>query len=305
MNIYYHSQYNIDLGVLNRLHPFDGRKFSKIHHEISRLPQIQLKSPEFPVSNDFIEIFVNELLHRLLSSKRYILKALEAPHIPLIPFSIIDKRVLLPMRWAVQGTIEATKAALAGANCWNLSGGYHHASPGSAEGFCVYNDIGIAVEALRRNGEIQSNDRILIIDVDAHHGNGNAHTFMENEQITILDIYNDDIYPQSEFTKKRVNISIPLHTGTSGDEYIGALNNALNQLNGDFRLSFVIAGSDVLVSDKLGGFRLSVEDTTNRDSLICERLMAISTPFVFLGGGGYSKQSAEAVIKSISNLYKT
>jgi histone deacetylase 11 len=304
MNIYYHNQYNIDLGVLNRLHPFDGRKFYKIHREISGLPKINLKRPEFQVSKDIIDLFVNELLHRLLSSKRYILKALEVPYIPLIPFSVIDKRVLLPMRWAVQGTLEASRDALAGVNCWNLSGGYHHASPGAAEGFCVYNDIGIAYKALRKTGEIKSSDRILIIDVDAHHGNGNAHTFMENDHIAILDVYNDDIYPQSKFTKKRVNIPVPLHTGTLGDEYIRALYGALEQLNGNFRLSFVVAGSDVLATDKLGGFSLSVEDITKRDALICDRLKALSIPFVFLGGGGYSKQSAEATIKSISNLYE-
>ena len=305
MNIYYHSEYDIDLGVLNRLHPFDGRKFSKIHREISGLPGINLKKPEGPVSVDIINQFANELLQRILSSKRYILTALGMPHIPLIPFSVIDRRVLLPMRWAVQGTIEASKAAVEGVNCWNLSGGYHHASPGSAEGFCVYNDIGIAFETLSKNGEITSNDRVLIIDVDAHHGNGNAHTFLENDHVVILDVYNDDIYPQSEFTKKRVNFPVPLHTGTLGDAYMGALNSALDQLNDDFRLSFVIAGSDVLASDKLGGFKLSVEEVYKRDALICERLKALSTSFVFLGGGGYSKQSAEAMIKSISNLYRT
>ena len=80
------------------------------------------------------------------------------------------------MRWGVAGTLEASKAALAGKNCWNLAGGYHHASQRSAEGFCLYNDIGIAHQELLKTGLLKSDDNILIIDVDAHNGNGNALT---------------------------------------------------------------------------------------------------------------------------------
>jgi histone deacetylase 11 len=143
----------------------------------------------------------------------------------------------------------------------------------------------------------------LLIDVDAHHGNGNAYTFMDNRNITILDIYNDDIYPQSEYTKERVDVSVPLHGGTPGDRYLAALESALKQLRGDYRMAYVIAGTDVLDSDKLGGFKLTVEDIQNRDALIYRRLNALSIPFVFLGGGGYSKQSADAIVKSITNCF--
>jgi histone deacetylase 11 len=303
MNIYYHTQYNIDLGILNRLHPFDGVKFSRIYKKISRLPQINIKRPDGPISQDIINNFANELLQRLLSSKRYILNALEVPYIPLLPFSLVDKRILVPMRWGVKGTIEASKDALSGNNSWNLSGGYHHASPNSAEGFCIYNDVGIAYETHLKNGDIARDDRVLIVDVDAHHGNGNAHTFMGNNNVTILDAYNDNTYPQSPCTKKRVDISVQFQKGVTGPEYIKAIDDALNKIEGSFRIAFVIAGTDVLASDPLGGFNLSVEDCTSRDSLIFEKLKALSIPFVFLGGGGYSKNSTKAIVKSISNLY--
>lgn len=303
MNVYYHTQYNIDLGILNRLHPFDGVKFSRIYEEISRLSQIYIKRPDGPISHNIINNFVNELSQRLLSSKRYILNALEVPYIPFIPFSWIDKRILVPMRWGVGGTIEASIAALNGTNSWNLSGGYHHASPNSAEGFCIYNDVGIAYETHLKSGDIAKDDRVLIVDVDAHHGNGNAHTFMGNNNITILDVYNDDIYPQSPYTKRRVDISVPLHKGVTGDKYIKTIDDTLNKIEGHFRIAFVIAGTDVLASDPLGGFKLSVKDCAKRDALIFEKLKALSIPSVFLGGGGYSKNSAKAIVKSISNLY--
>jgi histone deacetylase 11 len=303
MNIYYHPKYNIDLGLLNKLHPFDGLKFSKIFEVIKDKPDINIVEPKNPIPQVVIDEYVGHLLRRLLHSKRYILNALELPFIPIIPFSLIDKKLLLPMRWAVNGTLESMKKALSGINCWNLSGGFHHASRDSAEGFCVYNDIGIAHKEHLKSSDLDRDDRILIIDVDAHHGNGNAHTFMENANVTIIDIFNDDIYPKSSFTKKRVNISVPLHNNTIGPEYLKSLEAALNKIDGSYRIAIVVAGTDVLSSDPLGGLALTVADVVNRDSIIFEKLKKMSIPVVYLGGGGYSRESVNATFESITKLY--
>jgi len=136
------------------------------------------------------------------------------PYIPLLPFSIIDKRILLPMRWGVAGTTAAMTDALKGNNAWNLAGGYHHATSRSSEGFCIYNDIGIALQEASAVGLINETDKVLIVDIDAHHGNGKAYTFMNNHNVIILDIYNKDVYPQNNLTKERVNINVPLAAGT-------------------------------------------------------------------------------------------
>jgi len=303
LNIYYHPEFNFNLGLLNKLHPFEGRKFTKIHREIERLSGVVFKQPDKPVSPEVVENFVNDLLKRLIKGKRYVLEALELPYIPLLPFSYIEKKILLPMRWGVAATMVATKDSLSGNNCWNLSGGYHHASPKSAEGFCIYNDIGITYNELLRLGQLDSQDRILIIDVDAHHGNGNATTFQLNKNVTLLDIYNNDIYPQNSFTKKRVDINVPLPANTSGEHYLHALEKALHKLDSHYRIAYVIAGTDVLATDKLGGLKLSVEQCADRDELIFNKLSSISVPAIFLGGGGYSRDSATAVTTSIKRLY--
>jgi histone deacetylase 11 len=303
MNIYYHAGYNIDLGLFNRLHPFDGLKFSKVFQAIKKIPGIRIGQPGGPVSQQLIEGFAGDGLRPLLNHRSYLLNALELPFPPNIPFSIIDKKILLPMRWAVQGTVDAAHGALDGATSWNLSGGYHHASADSAEGFCVYNDIGIAYLDLLNNARIEKNDPLLIVDVDAHHGNGNAQIFMENDNVSIVDIFNDDIYPASPLTKKRVDIAMPLHSSTTGPEYHGALDAALDRIHGGYRIAFVIAGTDVLSSDPLGGFRLSVEDVVRRDRKIFEKLRDLSIPAVCLGGGGYSEDSIKAITESISNLH--
>lgn len=303
MRVFYDQAYNIDFGFINRIHPFDGTKFRKVADAIEGLAGARLESPEGPIAMHEIDSFVDALLKLLLRKKRYILRALELPYVPFIPMSFIDRRILLPMRWGVAGTSRAARAALAERHiCWNLAGGYHHASRAAAEGFCIYNDVGITVEALRRDGLLADDARILIIDIDAHHGNGNAYVFMEAAHVTILDIYNQAIYPQNAFTRDRVNINIPLDPGTGGNEYLDKLERGLSELQGVFDLAFVVAGTDVLSSDRLGGLGLSIGDCVKRDGLVFEKLRSLSTPAVFLGGGGYSGDSAEAIIGSLKML---
>lgn len=303
MILQYHTQYNFNMGLFNRFHPFDGQKYCRVAEALKGNGAIEVESPDEPTDRAIIDDFLGNLLRRLVRKKRYVLNALGLPFLQFVPFSTIDKRILLPMRWAVQGTIDSTRQALSGKNCWNLGGGYHHASRDSSEGFCIYNDIGIAyVEALK-SSIFNHTDRVLIIDVDAHHGNGNAQTFIDNENVFILDIFNDDIYPlKSEFTKARVNIPVPLKKGTSGESYLGALDGALSKVRGDFRVAFVIAGTDVLATDPIGGLMLSIDDVCERDKMILKRLNSLSIPAVFLGGGGYGKNSARATIRSIVEL---
>ena len=151
-------------------------------------------------------------------------------------------------------------------------------------------------------GKLQADDRVAIIDVDAHHGNGNARVFMENTSVVLLDIYNVEIYPTSPATRERVDVSVPVASGTSGADYLEKLEAALTRLNGAFRLAFVVAGTDVLNIDPLGGLGLGIVDCVTRDRLVLERLRALSVPAVVTGGGGYSKDSSTAIIASIKSL---
>jgi histone deacetylase 11 len=305
MKIFYHPNYNIDFGILNRLHPFDGTKYAKVYNAIKDIPGIDIEIVPAPITLEDAREFANDLLKLLYVNKRYILNALALPYIPLLPFSLIDRKILLPMRWAVRGTILAAKHALTGHDCWNLAGGYHHATRAGCEGFCIYNDIGITVRQLRQQNLLAPDARILIIDVDAHHGNGNAYVFLEDEQATLLDIYNKDIYPQGiegDFTKRRVNIGLPIPNGTDGTRYLQRLEQGLSLLQPGYALAFVVAGTDVLAGDPLGGLRVSVDDCVARDAMVLARLRALGVPAVFLGGGGYSANSAKQIAASLRNL---
>ena len=156
-----------------------------------------------------------------------------------------------------------------------------------------------------KSGQLTPEDKILIIDTDAHHGNGNAYTFMENNNVTLLDVYNAGIYPTSGYTRERVNIPVPLMPGTDGTTYLEKYSEALNTLGDDYRMAFVVAGTDVLLADKLGGLYLTVDDVAEREQLILKALNKRSIPTVVLGGGGYSKESAVAVTAAIQRCVDT
>ena len=238
--------------------------------------------------------------HRI-RNKNDIFQALEVPRIPFITFSFLDRKILSPMRWGVAGTVLGASNALKnGGIYWNVSGGYHHAMQQNMEGFCIYNDVGICHRQMVTEELLALGDKVLIIDTDAHHGNGNAYTFMENKQVTILDVYNAGIYPTSGYTRDRVDIPVPLPPGTDGQTYLQRYSEALGELDDDYRLAFVVAGTDTLMSDKLGGLCLSIDDVAEREKLTLQALSRRSIPTVLLGGGGYSKNSAKSVIHAIS-----
>jgi len=302
IHLFYNEKFNIDLGLLRYLHPFDGIKFKTVFDSIKHNPNIQFHTSELPIQQTIVEEFMNELIRRLVHHKIPILRALEVPNIPFVGFNYLDKTILSPMRYGVSATLQATKLALTGKNCWNLAGGYHHASQHSMEGFCIYNDIGITYQELIKSGELLSTDQVLIIDTDAHHGNGNARTFIDNDKVKILDVFNNDIYPKSEFTRERIDFPVPLHSGISGDEYLTKYRAALSKLTSDYKVAFVVAGTDVLASDKLGKMQLTIDDVVEREKITLERLQALGIPVVFLGGGGYSKESAQAISAAISRV---
>lgn len=301
MKVIYSRHYNINLGVLNYLHPFDGTKFQAIHEGLKANSRIEFIEPSGPVGMEVVDEFLSGVMQHRVRNKNGIFQALEIPRIPLVSFELLDKKILTPMRWGVAGTmLGATLALENGGIYWNLSGGYHHAMQQNMEGFCIYNDIGICHQQLVRKGLLSPDDKILIIDTDAHHGNGNAYTFMENRKVTILDVYNAGIYPTSGFTRDRVDIPVPLMPGTEGQTYLQRYGEALEKLDDDYRLAFVVAGTDTLLCDKLGGLCLSIDDVAEREKLTLQALGQRSIPAVILGGGGYSKDSAKSVIRAVS-----
>ena len=188
-------------------------------------------------------------------------------------------------RLAVQGTVNAALMALHDGLAGNLAGGTHHAMPDHAEGFCVLNDVAVAVRAVQRSGWAR---RALIVDLDVHQGNGNAAFFHGDPDVFTLSLHGEKNYP---FRKPPSSLDVPLPDGTTDDAYLGALcpalQTAIDQARPD--LVFYLAGVDVLAGDRYGRLALTREGLQARDRHVCETVRAAGVPLCLLLSGGYAE----------------
>jgi histone deacetylase 11 len=210
------------------------------------------------------------------------------------------------MKWATAGTILASKEALLSHMAFNLSGGYHHAEEEQGDGFCIYSDVAVAISALRLEEQLHSGDQIVVIDLDAHQGNGLERIYMNDGSVHFFDLYNADIYPGDDFAKSRIDCNLPIASGTDGYVYLKIVEDQLvpflDHLNPIPKLAFYLAGTDVHEKDPLGGLKLSTDQILRRDMFVVSTLCRRGIPLVMLLSGGYTRRSYQIVSQSIGNI---
>ncbi len=221
----------------------------------------------------------------------------------------LENRLLGAMRLATSGTVLAARTALQCGLAVNLGGGYHHASRDKGEGFCCYADIHVALQCLRREGVLEvGRDRIMIIDLDAHQGNGHERLSVGDGDIYIFDMYNRAIYPQDYLARKRIDYDLPLPSGVDETIYLQQLKKhlplALAAANQP-RLAFYIAGTDIYEHDQLGGLCVSSEGIQSRDRFVLNTLTAAGVPTVMVTGGGYSRESYGHIANTLVYIFET
>ena len=316
--IFYHEQYNF--------HPPKWvPKFIDFERSKHVFEQLNLgdnyQSPHGPVSkNDLRLVHFPEYLDSLKTIdgiKKII------PGSPDIPASSreLEKFLLTPMRYLTQGTIDATFAALKHGLAINLGGGFHHAKQNSGSGFCCYSDIAIAIEKMWRHAVWSWNKlwweypyqdtRVLIVDLDAHQGNGYEDIFCglgeRDGQVAIFDVYNEHTFPYDRGAKESIRFPFPLAPETTTDDtylslLIKELPTAIAQANP--QLIIYLAGTDILAGDPLGKFEISRDAVIQRDAFVFAQALKNNIPIVMLLAGGYTAESADVIAKSIGNLLK-
>lgn len=319
--IIYSENYNIKFDVpaleaISKIHPFDILKYGKAWERINLLfinNKYKLEKAtiivEKPITEEELKIIHTESYLKRIKYLKYLVDIIELPFLTFIPdingiHNQIINSILEPMKWGTKGTIIAGKEAIKNGIAINLSGGYHHASKNRGEGFCVYADIAIAIEILRKENIITPNDKIGIIDLDVHQGNGLERIYHDDENVYIFDMYNENIYPQDNWAKKRVNnkFNIPLNSNTSDKEYITKLKNNLPDFFNyakDLKIVFYIAGTDIYKNDPLGDISVSENGILERDLYILEELIKQKIPCAMVLGGGYTQQSYNLIANSV------
>jgi acetoin utilization deacetylase AcuC-like enzyme len=192
-------------------------------------------------------------------------------------------------RLAVQGTLLAARAALDDGLAANLAGGTHHAFADHGEGFCVLNDVAIAIRVLQRERVIE---RALVIDLDVHQGNGTAAIFAGDSSVFTFSMHGERNYPPQ---KMRSTLDVGLADGLDDDAYITVLAENLERVAGQCSadLAFYLAGVDVVRGDRYGRLALTEDGLRRRERFVLDWARhARRWPLALTIAGGYATTPA-------------
>lgn len=286
VGLWYHPKYRVeDLSETARVPGVEVDRGEKILGSLSveRLvrpkqvrpaPMIRLKDLALVHSETYLERTAQpEYLGRIFG--------LEASDMDVDP-------VLTAQRRQVGGTVDAAMWALAGSDrvAFNIGGGFHHAEPESGSGFCVYNDIAVAIARLREEG---FDETVAIVDLDYHQGNGNIVTFEDDDSVFTYSLHGS-VWSHIEAANDE---QVLLSTGTDDAAYLETLESTLPTAlaSRQPKLLFYISGNDVLAEDRLGDFELTRDGVLARDRFVVEQARALGCPVVVTLGGGYSSEA--------------
>jgi acetoin utilization deacetylase AcuC-like enzyme len=199
---------------------------------------------------------------------------------------------------AVGGTCEAAMAALDRGVTMNLAGGTHHAFPDHGEGFCVFNDVAVAIRLLQRDGRIR---RAAVIDLDVHQGNGTHAVFAGDSSVYTFSMHGGRNYP---FHKVAGSFDVELADGTGDDAYLAALGDALPRVLAAAAPDLVIylAGADAHEGDRLGRLCLTFDGLARRDAMVLDACREVGIPVAITIAGGYGRDIADSVRVHLSTV---
>ncbi len=199
----------------------------------------------------------------------------------------------------MEGTRKAAEIAFKSGIGFNIAGGTHHAFYDRGEGFCLLNDQVIASNWVLRNTEIQ---KILIIDLDVHQGNGTAQLLEKEDRIFTFSMHGENNYPMQ---KEKSDLDVPLKDGISDKEYLYLLENNLDSIISKFTPDYIFyqCGVDILETDKLGKLAISKLGCAERDKIVFKTAKQLNVPIVCSMGGGYSPQIKD-IVEAHANTFR-
>ena len=235
-------------------------------------------------------------------AEKYILdiqnKTLDEKGIKKIGFPLNDS-VVRRSFVATGGTVLATKLAINYGIACNTAGGSHHANFEGGAGYCVFNDVAVAAKYLLNRGFA---NRILIVDLDVHQGNGNSDIFKEDRQVFTFSMHSKSNYPAK---KSESDLDVELKDNMEDKEYLDILKFNLNNLNEEnFDFIFYIAGVDIHHEDRLGKLKITDEGIKLRDQIVIDNFFSKRIPICGVLGGGYNK-NFNKLVELHSSLHKT
>lgn len=283
MQVFYTSRYYADIG---ENHVFPIRKFELVRDRLvgeATLDPDELTEPEPASLADVLLVHTEDYVSRLCEGT---LTQSELRRLGL-PWS---RSLVQRSFYAVGGTIAAARCALLDGLGSNLAGGTHHAFSDRGEGFCVFNDVAIAIRVLRRDDLIR---RAAIVDCDVHQGNGTATIFANDTDVFTFSMHGAKNYP---LFKAQSSLDVELPDQTGDEVYLRTLAQHLPYvLEHEPDVVFYLAGADPYAGDKLGRLALSVSGLRERDEYVLGSCYEAEIPLVTVMSGGYGENISDTV----------
>jgi acetoin utilization deacetylase AcuC-like enzyme len=281
MIVVYSARYHIDIGS----HVFPTRKYHLLHERIrAATVDANIVEPQAATWEQLAVVHSREYLTKLQAGT-FEWNELALLEIPWSP------EVVEGFRLMTGGTIEAAHFALETRRlAFHIGGGFHHAFASHGEGFCLFNDVAVAIQSLLASNAVE---RAAVIDLDVHHGNGTAFIFEREPRVFTFSMHQEHNYPVH---KPRGSLDVGLPDGTRDDEYLDRLSAALPQVMASApQIVFYLAGADPFEDDQLGGLALSKSGLRQRDRLVLDACNARAIPVVVLLAGGYARRLEDTV----------
>lgn len=277
MQVFYTPRYYADIG---QGHIFPIRKFELVRDKLlaeGTLHPEEIVEPAPAPLEDVLLVHTQDYVSRLCSGD---LTQKEIRRLGL-PWS---ESLVRRSFYAVGGTLAATQVSLSEGYSSNLAGGTHHSFSDRGEGFCVLNDVAVAIRAMRARKLIR---RAAIVDCDVHQGNGTATIFAGDAATFTFSIHGANNYP---LFKARSTLDVELPDGSSDTAYMETLAHYLPQVfQSDPDIVFYLAGADPYRGDKLGRLALSIDGLRERDAYVLRECYKREVPIVTVMSGGYGK----------------
>ncbi len=276
---YYHGMLDAHINAA-----FDAMKFKKIRDLLIAKNLLNRKEILIPAMVSYEDM---GLVHTKSYLKR-IQNPLNVAHdLKIDAIDPWDTHILEYFRMVTGGTMMASEYAFDHrCTVFNLGGGFHHAHADKAGGFCLINDVAIAIRKMQQSRNV---GKVLIVDLDYHEGDGNLTIFEDQPEVFTFSMHASDWLK----IDKRNNRDINLPDNCTGDQYMNILQNELSPLCTGFspEMVFYIAGSDPYELDILGDLNLTREEMLLRNMFVYNCVRAHGIPMVVVAGGGYGTES--------------
>lgn len=278
MRVAYHQDYWIPLP---ERHPFPMGKYPALHRILldeELVAASDVVAPHEASAEDLQLVHTRSYVERMFggSLEEDTARRIGVPWTPAL---------VRRSRLAVQGTIEAARMALDDGLAGNLAGGTHHAHAGRGEGYCVFNDVAVAIRVLQREKRVA---RALVVDLDVHQGNGTAAIFEGEESVFTFSMHGAKNFP---LRKERSTLDVGLPDRMGDEAYLATLCEHLPEVFERARPDLVVylAGVDVVSGDRFGRLAMTREGLAARDRRVFEEVRVRGVPALIVLAGGYAK----------------